>query len=411
MWGAVTHLLVADVYFGQIVTRDRLRAASLVMGRIAQEYAMTLPEDSCSPHDVRKQTSSRSPSRWLILLLVAVLITPIGAVVAGQLASNTGSPATGHAQVITQGIAEMAGQDVVWRLVERTAQPRAQATFGDQALGFVLASEEPVLLTNATGAGDVNVARLAPGEAFLVNSGTRQKRASMTDQAVTFLSLELVARSDVNLVGEGKLIFTTDSFTAPTGSHDLDLVRDVLTGQDETIIPDSGQSNVILASEGAIDVVPSVGQMRTLQAGEAGIFQGELRIRPSASALNADKPLLAAMTQPLAQNTSGPRTAFVAGVIGVEIPPVATDTPTSVPVLPTTPPEAPTLVPVTPEPTDTPSPTPTETPTETATATATETIPVPPTDTPTQEPIGFNPNMPKVILQFPSPNPTEVVIK
>jgi hypothetical protein len=371
---------------------------------------MALPENSGSLHDVRKRKSSIGSRRWLILLLVAVLITPIGAVVAGQLTSNTGSPATGHAQVITQGIAEMAGQDVVWRLVERTAQPRTVATFGDQVLGFVLASEEPILLTNATGLGDENVARLAPGEAFLVNAGTRQKRASMTDQAVVYLSLELVPRSDVNLVGEGRLVFTTDAFTAPTGSHDLDLVRDVLTEQEQTIIPDSGQSNVILASEGAIDVVPSVGQMQTLQAGEAGIFQGELLIRPAAGALNADKPLLAAMTQPLAQNTTGPRTAFVAGVIGVEIPPVPTDTPTPVPAQPTTPPVAPTLVPVSPEiqPTDTPSPTPTETATATETATSIPTDT--PTPTPTQEPIGVKPLVPGLIFQLPSPTPTEVVI-
>jgi hypothetical protein len=405
MWGAATPFDVADKYFSQIGTRDRLRAASLVMGRIAQELASMLPDDAGPLHDPRnRQSSSR---RWLIFLLVAVLLTPIGAVVAGQLTTNTGSPATGHAQVITQGIAEMAGQDVVWRLVERTALPRAQATFSDQALGFVLASEEPILLTNAVGTGDENVARLAAGEAFLVNAGTRQKRASMTDQPVTYLSLELVARADVNLVGEGRLVFTTDAFTAPTGSHDLDLVRDVLAGQEETIIPDSGQSNVILASEGAIDVVPTIGQMRTLQAGEAGIFQGELIIRPSTGALNANMPLIAAMTQSLGQNTTGPRTAFVAGVIGVKIPPVVTETPTPVPPQPTIPPPPPTQVPVSPEiPTDTP--TPTEVPTDTPTAT--EPAPEVPTDTPTQEPIGGILIDPPILIQLPTSTPTPVVI-
>jgi hypothetical protein len=372
---------------------------------------MPLPEDSGTSRDVRRSKLASGSRRWLVFLLIAVLLTPIGAVVAGQFTANTGSPATGHAQVITQGIAEMAGQDVVWRLVERTAQPRTVATFSDQVLGFVLASEEPILLTNATGLGEENVARLAAGEAFLVNAGTRQKRASMTDQAVTYLSLELVARSDVNLLGEGKLIFMTDAFTSPTGSHDLDLVRDVLAGQEETIIPDSGQSNVILASEGAIDVVPSVGQMRTLQAGEAGVFQGELRIRPSTGALNANMPLMAAMTQSLGQDTSGPRVAFVAGVIGVEIPPVATDTPTPVPPTPTTPPPPPTLVPVSPEDQPTETATPTAAPTETATEMPTETPTVRSIDTPTptEEPIGFNPNFP-IILLIPTSTPTPYVI-
>jgi hypothetical protein len=370
---------------------------------------MTLPEDSGCSHHARIRNRSLGPRRWLFLLLALVLLTPLGAVVAGQLTPNTGSPATGHAQVITQGIAELAGQQVVWRLVERTAEPRDQAHFGDRVLGFVLASEEPILLTNATVAGEIDVARLAPGEAFLVTAGTRQKRASMTVQPVTYLSLEMVLSSEANLIGSGRLIFTTAPFAAPTGAHDVDLVRDVLAGQEQSIIPDSGQPNVILASEGAIDVVPSVGQMRTLQAGEAGIFQGELLIRPAAAASNANMPLAAMLTQSLGQNTTGPRTAFVAGVIGVEIPPVATNTPTPVPAQPTTPPEAPTLVPVSPEiqPTDTPSPT----PSPTATATATETA-QPPTETPTptQEPIGVKPIYPGIVVQFPSPTPTQVVV-
>ena len=37
MWGVAKYDNVADMYLDQIVTRDRLRAASLVMGRIAQE--------------------------------------------------------------------------------------------------------------------------------------------------------------------------------------------------------------------------------------------------------------------------------------------------------------------------------------------------------------------------------------
>src|SRR5215510_2527677 len=108
MWGAVTHHHVADVYFGQIGTRDRLRAACLVMGRVVQEMAlMSLPEDAGSPRDAYARTSRIHSRRWFVLLLIALLLTPIGAVVAGQLTTNTGSPATGHAQVITQGIAEM----------------------------------------------------------------------------------------------------------------------------------------------------------------------------------------------------------------------------------------------------------------------------------------------------------------
>jgi hypothetical protein len=268
-----------------------------------------------------------------------------------------------------------------------------------------------VLLTNATDAGPVEVARVAPGEALLVTAGTRQMRASMTDHSVKYLSLELVPAAEADQLVGGKLLFKTAAFVAPTGDRDIDLVRDVLTQAEETIIPDSGQATVILASEGAIDVVPAGGRMTTLQAGEAGVFQGELHISRAAASGNADKPLLAALTEPMNQGTSSPRAAFVAGVIGVEIPPVGT-TPTET--------ATPTEIPFVPAPTDTPAPPPQEaSPTETTlpTETATETATLAPTETPTTEPTATATEQPIGIIQqnpvkiLKSPTPTPVIIK
>lgn len=362
--------------------------------------------DSLSPHGSRTAFRAGGPRRWLILLLFLALITPIGLVAARQLAPDAASPATRHAQVITQGIAQLNGQNVVWRLVERSADTRERAKFGERGLGFVLASEEPVLLTNATDAGLVEVARVAPGEAFLVTAGIRQMRASMTDHSVKYLSLELVTAADANQIGGGKLLFKSAPFTAPTGDRDLDLVRDMLTQAEETIIPDSGHATVILASEGAIDIVPSGGRMRTLQAGEAGIFEGELRVRPAAASANADKPLLAVMTEKLNQDSAAPRAAFVAGVIGVEIPPLVTETPTRASI-----PPVPTEIPVVQAPTDTPLlPTETTAPTETATETAT-TAPTDtptPTVTPTLAPIGVIPRLPMAIIFASTPTPVVI---
>jgi hypothetical protein len=164
---------------------------------------MNQPADSPSRHVPKTARSLNRPNRWLMLLIVLMLLTPIGLVAARQLTPNTGSPATGHAQVITQGIAKLSGQEVVWRLVERTAETRGKAKFGSRGLGFVLASEEPILLTNATDAGPVEVARVAPGEALLVTLGTRQMRASMSDHAVKYLSLELVPAAEADQIVGG----------------------------------------------------------------------------------------------------------------------------------------------------------------------------------------------------------------
>ncbi|MGH2603404.1 MAG: hypothetical protein ACRDJ9_28970, partial [Dehalococcoidia bacterium] len=263
-----------------------------------------------------------------VLATVLVILTSAGLVAARQAARFDDSPATGHAQVVTQGIADLPDEPVVWRLVERTADARGAARFGDRVLGFVLATDEPVLLTDETASGPIDLARVAPGEAYLVKPGARQMRSSLTDQPVTYLALELVPASIAGQVGSGTMLYQTPPFDPATGQRDVDLVRDVLAFQETTVIPNSGQPVVIFASEGAVEVVPSIGRTRTLQPGEVGIFEGELALTAlPATGANASRIPLAAFTQPLhaAQATTG--AAFVAGVIGPEIPPVPTPTP------------------------------------------------------------------------------------
>jgi hypothetical protein len=174
---------------------------------------------------------------------------------------------------VTQGIAELPEGEVLWRLVERTARPRDEARPGRRVLGFVMATDEPVLLTNVNEDGNKDVARLAPGEAFLVEQGTRQIRASMTDNPVSYLAIELVAADDADNAGDGEMLFTSEPFMAPVGSRDIDLVRNVLEVGEQALLPDTGESVAILATEGAIDILPSGGRARTLEAGESAIFR------------------------------------------------------------------------------------------------------------------------------------------
>ncbi|MCC6793227.1 MAG: hypothetical protein IT336_16200, partial [Thermomicrobiales bacterium] len=182
------------------------------------------------------------PRRRQLAVVVLVLATPFGIATARQLAPISTSPATGHAQVITQGIAALPSEPLIWRVVERTAQPRWEAKSGARVLGFVLASDEPVLLTNIDADGnEVDVARLGNGEAFLVADGTRQIRASMSDRPTTYLSLELVPAAEADKVGNGDVLYTSPAFTPPPGKRDIDLVRNVLRLRETAELPDTGQ--------------------------------------------------------------------------------------------------------------------------------------------------------------------------
>lgn len=280
--------------------------------------------------------------RW-VMAAVLLLLMPLGAAGAWQLGPSSGSPATGHAQVVTQGISTLPDGQVVWRLVERQAPPRGSARPARRQLGFVLASDEPILLSNQTSEGLEDVARLAPGEALLVLEGTRQARASLTDSPTRYVSLELVPADQANDVGSGTLLFVTDPFPAPSGKRDLDLVRNILEIGEQATLPDTGSPTIVLATDGAIEIVPGGGRARTLQAGEGTRFDpGELEIQAVAPSPNTNS---SAKRMPLAQGVSG--AAYVVAVIGPEIPPPPTPTP------------SPTLTPVptaTPQPTATPGP-------------------------------------------------------
>ncbi len=320
--------------------------------------------------------------RVVALVLAAVVLLGSGAAgLAVRLISITdSSPATGSARVIAQGIAPLLGEEVVWRAVVYRARPRAEALTATRPLGFLVASGGPLLLSNDdpdTEEEDLTPeARLAPGEALLVRDGTEQQRASVTDENTEYIALELVRAAEASDIGSGELLFVSAPFTVGSTDtdHDLDLVSAVLGDGDTTTIPDVGQSVAILATDGAIDVIPSGGRRRTLQPGEGDVFSGELEVRPSTGgtgvAAGNAKRLIATQAAPNGGAT------FVAAVVGPEIPPedapVPTETasPTAAPVI------APSTESVTIEP-PTEAPLPTEAP---------PTAPVEPTLEPALEP-------------------------
>jgi hypothetical protein len=367
--------------------------------------------------------SSRRPRhqlplpRWALALLAVLLVgAPLGVNATLQLSPGADSPATGHAQVVTQGIVEISADQVVWRLVERTARPRWEAIPARRANGFILASEEPVLLSNFADTGLTDIARLAPGEAKMVTDVTRTVRASFTDRSTRYLALELVSADQADDVGSGDLLFTSVAFTPPSGKRDVDLVRDVLALGESTTIPDTGQENVVLATEGAIDVIPGDGQATRLEAGESATFVGELEVQ-AVQPGGAEVLPVAALTAYLAQDQSS-RSSFVVAVIGEEILPPATPTPTptntppptetfTLPLPPTNAPEG--------QPTSTLAPgqpTPTPQPPNKPSATATVPNGVPPTDTPTTAPTVAPPtDTPTVAPPTEPPLPTATATK
>ncbi len=338
--------------------------------------------------------------RWTLAGMI-LLGTPAGVYATRQALNDNQSPAEGSAQVVAQGLATLPRGKLVWRVVERVAKPRGEAEAGTRVNGYVLAQDESILLINVVNGELVDTARLAPGEAFAVQDGTSQIRASLTDQPATYLSLELVPEDQAGSTGSGTLVFATDAFEAPEGMRDIDLVANVLSQGEETQIPYNGGQIAILATEGTIDILPEGGPISTLQPGQTSVFNGPVTVRSSGGASVSGVRAFAN----LVQSDSGDAVYF-AVVIGTEVIP-SSEFQTPTPTAPPTQPPAPTEMPIeaTEESTDTPTDIPTDVPTEIPTI---EPTVEPPTPTPdlasdndgdglplrTENAIGTDPNNP-----------------
>lgn len=262
-------------------------------------------------------------SRPLLLVAALALLVPLVVVAAQQNNLDAPSPASGHASVLAQGIVPFPEGEFVCRVVERIAQPLDLAQYEEQTLGFVIATEGPLLLADQREDERKQVARLAIGELYLVQDGTMQRRASIDDRPTTYYALEIVAFADREDVGDGRLLAVTDAITTPSGDRDLDLVQDVLAFNEESRVTDGGAGMVILATDGAVEVVPRGGRPRTLQEGELGVFPEGVDVTAvEADAGNAKRSVLAPLSAALGQTATPNGASFVACVIGPEVPPL-----------------------------------------------------------------------------------------
>lgn len=243
-----------------------------------------------------------SQSRNVVAIVLALLLmTIVGATtfVIAQEADLGFSPASGHARVVAQGVAELPSGEAVWRTVRTRAPLPEDATFEERPLGFVLATTGPMLLVDQESGAQVH---LGLGEAAFVPGAASQQRTSLAGQPVSYLSIELVSVDAPPPADSATVLQPGQPFEAPTGLHDLDLLIDTLSGDETLIIPDSGFKNVILITEGTANVARPGNAPVALLAGEAASFSGDLEVAAASEASD--------MT-------------FVVAIIGPELPPAS----------------------------------------------------------------------------------------
>jgi hypothetical protein len=247
-------------------------------------------------HDIQKSARRFRAGSLLVTMLVfgLLLVGPGGALALLQAAQDGPSPAQGHAQVIAHGVSQMPADQIAWRVVIDEAENLDTAEPLSRPLGFALADQDAIVVNDVTLGTQT---RNAPGEASFTLDNATQQRASLTDSTVLYYGISLVPAENASQPSDAQLVVGGDGFAAPSGGHDIDLVRDVLDTDEPTTIADSGFPVLVLATAGSVSV-QSDSEPATLQAGEAAQFTGSLTITGQSDG-----------------------STFVAGVIGPEVPP------------------------------------------------------------------------------------------
>jgi hypothetical protein len=213
-----------------------------------------------------------------IALISMLAIGPRGAFALIQQIGDSPSPATGHAQVIAQGVSTLPDTSSAWRVTQATAGSLDAGEPTNYALGFTAATDGGVLVNDYTTGLQ---SRLSSGEAAFTSSGAFQQHASLSGDNVSYLRIGLVSGNGADGAGEG-VVYASDSFGSPEGRRDIDLLRDVLGEGESTTVNAGSAPSLVYAVTGEV-VIDDGDNTTTLQAGQGTTVDGEFSIESQAS--------------------------------------------------------------------------------------------------------------------------------
>lgn len=210
-----------------------------------------------------------------IALISMLAIGPRGAFALIQQIGDSPSPANGHAEIIAQGVSTLPEDSASWRVIGSTAGSLDSGEPANRALGFTVATDGGVLINDYT-TGLQN--RLATGEAAFTPSGAYQQHASLSGNDTSYLRFALVGSGESN---DG-VVYEGDSFNAPDGRRDIDLLRDVLGDGEETTVNAGSAPSLVYVLSGEV-VIDDGSNTTTLQAGQGATIDGEFSIESQSS--------------------------------------------------------------------------------------------------------------------------------
>jgi hypothetical protein len=248
-------------------------------------------------------------SGWRTILALAIVVilcalpgaNAITRALQSQEQADIFSPASGHAQVIAQGVATPP-PDAVWRAVFHSIEPGATSELPASGPSFILVDTGGVLVDDGS-----DLVSLAPSEATFL-PGAAPRLIPIGERPVGVFAIDLVSPEAAEDAGNGIPVFASAPFQSPEGIRDVDLVRDLLEPGESTTVIGNEAPVLLLVTLGSIRAEATDGSAATLRVGEAATFSGDIVVTAEGQA---------------------PAT-FIAAVIGREVP-FASGTPGATP--------------------------------------------------------------------------------
>jgi hypothetical protein len=205
----------------------------------------------------------------MMLMLGALLAisTAIGAL-AQALGPAGPSPASGSAAVIAQGVYTVTDREYSWQVSTWTAEGGAEPITIPHPV-FILARATPLRVTIETTGQQM---RIANGEAAYLGAG-QSVRLETFGAPDTFTMIELVPDGEGS-VGASPLIGIP--FRPLAGARDLDLVRNVIDGGEESQMPGGAGPTLVLVLSGQVTVSVNGEAPMPVAEGDIAELTGEI---------------------------------------------------------------------------------------------------------------------------------------
>jgi hypothetical protein len=179
--------------------------------------------------------------------------------------AQTGKAMAEQPVVIASGVSTMPPGQVTWNVIHDDAQPAGEADAIARALGFAVATSDPLLVVDETNGTEV---QLSAGEAAFVPDSAVQRRVSLDDRPHSYLRIDLVSPEDADFAAGCDPIDANERFEAPAGRRVVELRSGQLRPDHAVMLAATEAPTLLVAIDGDF-VVETDGETVHLRTGEA----------------------------------------------------------------------------------------------------------------------------------------------